>query len=155
MIKVIDIMSREAITIGQNTSIKESVDIMISKVVSSLIVMEKGVPIAVITENDIVKGIVSKKGKVKDIMTKDFMIVSPKTRFSEISKILRSKKVKRFPVMDGNDLVGIITETDIIEATRDFTRFHQIMQEIILAVFGLATAFFLFYFSQLGTALFG
>ena len=62
--------------------------------------------------------------------------------------------IKRFPVIENEKVLGIITETDIVDATRDFTRFHQIMQEAILAVFGLVTAFFLFFFSPLGQSIF-
>ena len=57
--------------------------------------------------------------------------------------------------MENDKLVGLITETDIIETTRDFTRLDQIIQEVILTIFGLATAFFLFYFSPLGASIFG
>jgi len=85
-------------------------------------------------------------------MSNDFMVISPMTTFSEINKYLREKRIKRFPVVENERLIGLITETDIIEATRDFTRFHEVVQEVILTIFGLATAFFLFYFSPIGTS---
>lgn len=155
MIKVRDIMTRGVITIRQNSSVTQAASLMASKSVSSLVVVDKGKPIAIISENDIIKGVISKKTKVKDVMDKEFMAISPLIKFSEISKCLREKKIKRFPVMENGKLAGLVTETDIIEATRDFTRFHQIVQEVVLAIFGLATAFFLFYFSPLGASVFG
>ena len=154
MIKIRSIMTKDIVTISQNSSIMEAAKLMASKSVSSLVVLEKNKPTAIISENDIIKGIVSKKSSVKDVMDKDFMVISPLTRFSEISKTLREEKIKRFPVVENEKLIGLITETDIIQATRDFTRFHEIVQEVILAIFGLATAFFLFYFSPLGASIF-
>ena len=154
MIKIRSIMTKDVITITPNSSIIDAAKLMTSKSVSSLVVVEKDKPIAVISENDIIKGIISKKMKAKDVMSKDFIIISPLTKFSEISKTLREKKIKRFPVVENEKLIGLITETDIIQATRDFTRFHQIVQEVVLAIFGLATAFFLFYFSPLGVSIF-
>ncbi len=154
MIKIRSIMTKDVITITPNSSIIDAAKLMNSKSVSSLVVVEKDKPIAVISENDIIKGIISKKMKVKEVMSKDFMIISPLTKFSEISKTLREEKIRRFPVVENEKLIGLITETDIIQATRDFTRFHQIVQEVVLTIFGLATAFFLFYFSPLGTSLF-
>ncbi len=154
MISVKNIMTKDVITINQNSSLKESANLMASKSVSSLVVLEKDKPIAIISENDIIKGVISKKSKVKDIMDNEFIIISPQTKFSEISKSLREQKIKRFPVVENGKLIGLITETDIVEATRDFTRFHQIVQEVILTIFGLATAFFLFYFSPLGASIF-
>lgn len=155
MIKVRNIMTKNVITITKDSSILEAAKLMTSKSVSSLVVVEKEKPLAVVSESDIINGIVSKKIKVKDVMDKEFMTTSPLTRFSEIVKSLREKKIGRFPVVENEKLVGLITETDVIEATRDFTRFHQIVQEVILAIFGLATAFFLFYFSPIGASIFG
>ena len=154
MIKIRSIMTRDVVTIAQNSSIMEAAKLMASKSVSSLVVLEKSKPVAIISEKDIIKGIVSEKSNVKDVMDRDFVIISPLTRFSEISKTLRGEKIKRFPVVENEKLIGLITETDIIQATRDFTRFHEIVQEVILAIFGLATAFFLFYFSPLGASIF-
>ncbi len=154
MIKIRSIMTKDVVIISQNSSIMEAAKLMASRSVSSLVVVDKSKPIAIISENDIIKGIVSKKGRVKDVMSKDFMVISPLTKFSEISKTVREEKIKSFPVVENEKLVGLVTETDIIEATRDFTRFHQIVQEVILAIFGLATAFFLFYFSPIGASIF-
>ncbi len=154
MIKVRNIMSKDVITISQESRIIEAARLMAARSVSSLVVVDKKKPVAVISENDVIKGIILKKAKVKDVMSREFMVISPLTRFSEISKTLREKKIKRFPVVENEKLVGLVTETDVIEATRDFTRFHQIVQEVILAIFGLATAFFLFYFSPIGASVF-
>ena len=154
MIKTGSIMTKQVVTISPTSSIMEAAKLMTSKSVSSLVVMEKNTTIAIVSEKDIIKGIISKKTKVKDVMDREFIVISPMTKFSEISKSLREKKIKRFPVVENEKLIGLITETDIVEATRDFTRFHQIVQEAILTIFGLATAFFLFYFSPLGASIF-
>lgn len=154
MIKVRNIMTKGVITASKGLSLKDAARLMSAKSVSSLVVVEESKPIAVISENDLIRGISSSKARVSDVMSKDFMVISPSTNFSEISAYLREKKIKRFPVVENGKLAGLITETDIIETTRDFTRFHQIVQEAILAVFGLATSFFLFYFSPLGASIF-
>lgn len=154
MIKARSIMTRDVVTVSKDSSIMEAAKLIASKSVRSLVVVEDDKPIAIISENDIIKGILSKKAKVKDAMSRDFIVISPVTKFLEISRYLREKKIKRFPVVENEELIGLVTETDIIESTRDFTRFHQIVQEVVLAIFGLATAFFLFYFSPIGAAIF-
>lgn len=155
MIKVKSIMTEEVITVSQGSSITDAAKLIVSKSVSSLVVAENNKPVAIISEGDIIKGVVAGKTKVKDIMSREFTVISPSTRFSDIIKTLKEKKIKRFPVVENEKLVGLVTETDIIEATRDFTRFHQIVQEVILTIFGLATAFFLFFFSPLRASIFG
>ena len=155
MIKAGNMMTKDVITISPSLSIMEAARLLTSKSVSCLIVVEKDNPVAVVSEGDIIKGMLSKKTKVREVMDKSFMVISPNANFSKISKNLREKNVKRFPVVESGKLIGIITETDVIEATRDFTRFHQVVQDIILAIFGTATAFFLFYFSPLRAMIFG
>lgn len=49
-------------------------------------------------------------------MTKDVLSVSPETSISEMSKILENRKIGGVPVVDkGGRLVGVITQTDLIE----------------------------------------
>jgi len=54
--------------------------------------------------------------KVGDIMTRQFVFVSPETSISECSKIMISKKVGSLIVKTGQKLEGILTEGDIIRA---------------------------------------
>jgi CBS domain-containing protein len=150
MIKAKSIMTENVATIKENATISEAANFLTKEHVSSLLVLKNNAPVAVVTENDLIKGHVNRKSKVKDIMNKNFLVIGPEVNYSFIVRKLRHDNIKRFPVVQDKKLVGIITETDVVDATRDFTRFHQIMQEIILAVFGLVTAFFLFFFSPLG-----
>ena len=156
MIKAKIIMTENVITINENASITEAAKLMVNKHVNSLLVVKNNMPTAIIVKNDLIKGLIDKKPsgvKVNGIMSKNFLVISPKTSYPYLLKKLRKEHITRFPVVENNKLVGIITETDIVDATRDFTRFHQIMQEVILAVFGLVTAFFLFFFSPLGQSI--
>ena len=155
MIRAKNMMTREVITISPDSGIKEAARLATSKSVSSLVVTQNEKPVAVLSERDIIKATLAKNAKVRDVMDKNFMVVSPNTKFSDISRYMMEKNIQRFPVADNGKLIGLITETDIVEATRDFTRMHQITQDVILAVFGLATAFFLFYFSPLRVMVFG
>ena len=154
MPKIRSVMTKEVFTVSPDTNIIEAARLIASKLVSILVVGQQNKPIAVISERDIINGILSKKTKVKDIMSKEFRIISPNDKFADLSRSVRTGNVKRFPVVEEEKLVGLITETDIIETTRDFTRIDQMIQETILTVFGLATAFFLFYFSPLGASIF-
>lgn len=156
MIRARTIMTENVVAVNETASLKEAAKLMLNKHVSTLMVTKDSKPIAILTENDIVKGFAGKKaGKVKEVMSKSFLTINPETTYTSIIKKLKEEKIRLFPVAENNKLVGIITETDIVDATRDFTRFHQIMQEVILTVFGLVTAFFLFFFSPLGQSIRG
>lgn len=53
--------------------------------------------------------------KVKDIMCKKVVTVSPDTSIKEVSKIVFSKKIQALPVVDKNGkMLGIVAESDIL-----------------------------------------
>ena len=92
--------------------------------------------------------------KISKIMNTNVPTLKKEARISDAIKLMAGKSPGCVLIVEEKKPLGIITETDIVDATRDFTRFHQIMQEIILTVFGLVTAFFLFFFSPIGKSIF-
>jgi CBS domain-containing protein len=158
MIRVESIMSKNVVTISEKANISDAAKLMTKEGISCLVITKEERPVAIIDENDLVKVATSGKNmcklKVKNLMHKNYKIIDPRTKFYKVEKFFHKDKIRRFLVVKNNELVGIITDTDIVNTIRDFTRFHQIIQEVILAIFGLATFFFLFYFSSFGQALF-
>ncbi|MCS7131271.1 MAG: CBS domain-containing protein, partial [Hadesarchaea archaeon] len=53
--------------------------------------------------------------EVKEIMTKDVLTVSPQTDIGEAAFLMVQKGCGGLPVVDGEALVGIITEHDMLE----------------------------------------
>lgn len=155
MIRARAIMTENVTVIKEDATIAEAAKLIISKNLNNLLVIKKNIPIAVVTTHDLIEGIVniSPKARVRNVMSKNYFVIDPNINYYNLVKKLKEEKMKIFPVVEKDRLIGIITETDIVDATRDFTRFHQIMQEVILTVFGLVTAFFLFFFSPLGQSI--
>jgi len=156
MIKAKSIMTENVITVNQDATVEAAANLITNKHVNSLLVTINNIPIAVVTKNDLIRGTLTKNPKnikVKNVMSKKFLIINPDTKYSFLVNELKKRDIKKFPVVDNNKLVGIITETDVVDATRDFTRYHRILQEVIFTIFGLVTAFVLFYFSPLGQSI--
>ena len=60
--------------------------------------------------------------KARDIMTKNVIVVKPSTTVNEFAKILINNKISGAPVVDDNgNMLGIVTENDLIEQNK---RFH-------------------------------
>ena len=55
--------------------------------------------------------------KVTEIMTKRVIVGKPDMQLAEAAKLMFEKKVKKLPIMEKNQLVGIVTLTDIARAT--------------------------------------
>lgn len=50
---------------------------------------------------------------VEKVMTRDILTVQPDTPILNAAEIMLEKKISGLPVMEGDQIVGIITETDI------------------------------------------
>jgi len=53
--------------------------------------------------------------KVKDVMTKKVISFSPDTSVYDCAKILREKRISGAPVVEKGDVVGVLSEGDIME----------------------------------------
>lgn len=52
--------------------------------------------------------------KVKDIMTRDVITVTPQTPVTDIAKIMKEYNIGSVPVCEANSIVGIVTDRDIV-----------------------------------------
>jgi len=53
---------------------------------------------------------------VQQVMTPDPDTVAPAETLLQVARVMLEKKISALPVMDGQDVVGIITESDIFRA---------------------------------------
>src|SRR3989338_5449331 len=111
--KVSELM-KKAIVVEENISLRNAAKIMSEKAIGSLIVV-KGEKIAgIITERDILKNVDQLSSKLSKIMSKNVITISPKKSIDEAASLMSESKIKRLPVVDNGEIVGIITATDII-----------------------------------------
>jgi len=124
-ILVKDYMSKEIISFHKSDSIFEVKRVLLEKKISGApIISKSGKLIGIISETDIMKQIIDSKyfnmpmsrTTVSKYMTKNVDYISPnETIFDAAEKFLRLKR-KRFPVMESNRILGIISRVDIIAA---------------------------------------
>ncbi len=95
---------------------------MAGKNIGSLVVVEGSKPKGVVTERDILDRVLA-AGKdpeattVADIMSTNLVEVRPDASLKEAAETMLHKK-NRLLVMDGGELVGIVTATDIVKGIR-------------------------------------
>ena len=56
---------------------------------------------------------------VRDVMTWGVITVRPEVQIREAARIMRERKIGALPVLDGERIVGILTETDVLRAFED------------------------------------
>jgi CBS domain-containing protein len=109
-----DVMTRDIITVSPSTPVRALASLLIKNQISGAPVVDKtGRIVGVVSEADIV----AKKGKdVRSIMSKQVIRVSEDTSVEEIAQLMDTHMVKRLPVMNGRNVVGIVSRADIVGA---------------------------------------
>lgn len=120
--KVQNYMTSNPITVQQDISISDAINIMASKGIGNLIVMEgSSGPVGLLTERELVDYL-SLNGRIPNLPLKDVLVyqsfndISPDTSILDAANTMISMKT-RLLVFDGdNKLVGIITASDMVRA---------------------------------------
>lgn len=118
-----DIMTKKVITIDECSTALDAAKLMAEKGISSLIVLNEGNPVGIVTERDFVKKICIKevqisKVKIKDIMSKLRTFADPETPIEVAVQRMVNHKIRRLPILENGKLVGIITVTDLAKHLR-------------------------------------
>ncbi len=121
-IPVRDIMTRPVITADADLDILSAAQKMSSANVGCLIIIRKKEPIGILTERDLVKKIVAEAKDprsvlVKDIMNSPLVGVEPDASLRDAAALMLRSGVKRLPVIANGNLVGIITDTDLVSGS--------------------------------------
>ena len=121
MIYVRDVMTGNVKTIPMKATIREAAKEMARWKIGSLVIADGRKPVGIITEGDISKavarGLDPAKTPVSIQKKKKLVTVEPGERIEVAAKIMASAGVKKLPVMEGGSLVGVITQTDIVNSS--------------------------------------
>lgn len=124
-----DIISGKVITINIKDDVKKAFELMKSKKIRHIPVLDGGKLVGIITNTDLRQVLIPSKSEgaeqtyyftskfstVGEIMTKGTITVTPQTDVEEAARLLQHYKIGGLPVVEGDKLVGMITGTDILE----------------------------------------
>jgi CBS domain-containing protein len=119
-----DFMAEPPISILPTTTVADAADLMARRRVGFLPVVCRGLIIGVITDRDIVVrstalGTDPAETRVDAIMSRSPATVSPETEVEEALRIMRVRRLRRLPVVELGILVGIVTLSDLADASVD------------------------------------
>ena len=117
MATVKDSMTANPITISAKQSVQEAAELMRSNDVGDLIVAEDNRVVGVVTDRDIVVRVIATGGststEVREACSSDLVTVSPEDPIADAVRLMREKAMRRIPVLDGDNLVGILSIGDL------------------------------------------
>lgn len=111
--------SVELFAMTQKHKVAEAVTLMNERNISAVMVIDEGRKLkGIITERDIVRGL--SKGAaflnemLENIMTRDVITFTPYTEVSSAISVVANRKVRHLPVLDGDNIIGMITYRDLV-----------------------------------------
>jgi NADH-quinone oxidoreductase subunit F/NADP-reducing hydrogenase subunit HndC len=107
------------ISVDQEQTADQAVNIMAEKKISAVIVLDEGGKLAgIFTERDVVRYIHQNVGiektPIKKLMTKKVTTFEPSTEISQALQVVAKEKIRHLPVVEGDKLVGMITYRDLV-----------------------------------------
>ena len=120
MIYVKDIMSRNVRTIGKGKTIFDAAREMAKWKIGALVIVDRQKPVGIVTEGDVSKCVakgMDPKRTLVSFMKKKLVTAEPGERVEVAARTMATAGVKKLPVMEGDKLVGIVTQTDIVSTS--------------------------------------
>jgi len=118
-----EIMTRGVISIERDASAAEALEKMMDRRVTSLLVERGGTldDYGIVTRKDLINKVVASGGnphdvKVKDIMSEPLLNINSNIRVENVARLMAKTGIRRFPVLDNGQVVGLVSNSDIIKA---------------------------------------
>ena len=117
---LMQLMTKEVTSLPTTAPVLDAAKFMTDMNVGSVVVVDDGKPVGILTDRDITTKVVVKERdphtvKVKDIMASPVVTISVEKDVIDATKLMCNNKVRRFPVVDsGGKLVGLLSLDDIL-----------------------------------------
>jgi len=117
-ITVKDIMTKSVISVDSTITVNEAAKMMEDAKVGAVIVMENNTPIGIVTDRDFAVKIVAHAYQittpVKQIMSSPLIATSPDETVMMVADLMHTRNIRKLPVIDNDQVVGMITSTDLV-----------------------------------------
>jgi len=128
-----DIMTKEPRVVRRDTSVQEVVATMNKFDISSIIVVQEKRPVGIITHKDIISKIVQPRippdaVKAIEIMSTPIVTINEDASIEEAAKLMAKKRIKKLAVVRDDELVGIVTSTDLV---REAPKLTGLIEELL------------------------
>ncbi len=119
---VLDRKGRQVYSVNPEDSVYRALEIMSDHRIGALMVVDSGKLVGVVSERDYarkiaLKGKSSRDTNVGEIMTRNVYCIRPGARIEDCMALMTEKSVRHLPVIDEENLDGVISIGDVVKAT--------------------------------------
>jgi CBS domain-containing protein len=112
-------MRQEPVKISSSEPVSGLTYKMIEEDIGAVIVIEKGNPVGIITEKDILDRVVVPgkdvyKTLAKDVMSKPVIYIEASSPLKDALELMKKQKIRRLVVVENGALVGLVTERRLL-----------------------------------------
>lgn len=119
-----DVMRSPVLTVEPGVTLEAAYRLLLEKGIRHLPVVERGRLVGIITDRDIrlATSHLNPKGpcpgctQVGETMTREVVIAHPLDPVEEAARLMRERKIGSLPVLEDDQLVGIVTGIDLLDA---------------------------------------
>ena len=124
-LQVKDVMVTSLITIDAAASAKDAAELMDKHDIGCLIVINYSNPVGIVTERDMLRRVLLQKRELRktevgNIMSAPLITAQPQTDIRDAVRLMNERRIKKLPVMDEGQLVGLVSLTDIMRSLAYF-----------------------------------
>jgi CBS domain-containing protein len=109
-------------TVAPEATVFEALHLLAKNEIGALAVVDPlGKLMGIVSERDYTRKVAlqgknSRDAKVDEIMTREVLVVNPKTRARDCMALMSSRKIRHLPVVDGETLLGVLSIRDLMDA---------------------------------------
>jgi len=108
-------------SVSPKSSVFDALQLMAEHNIGAVLVLDAGRPVGILSERDyarqvILKGKTSRETLVGEIMTVRVMFVRPEQSLDDCMALMTDKRVRHLPVLEANQLIGIVSMGDVVKA---------------------------------------
>ena len=120
-----EVMTPSVISVEPSSSVRDAAQVMVERGVGSVVVMEAGRPVGILTERDILKRVVVRgldpvKTRVGEVMSSPLVTVSADAYIIDASRLMAQRDIRRLLVVEGDKPVGVVTEKDLLRGLNKY-----------------------------------
>ena len=117
-IVVKNIMTKSVVSVDASMTINEAAKMMEDAKVGAIIVMENNTPVGIVTDRDFAVKVAAHAYQisepVKKIMSSPLIAIGPEESVWMISELMYTRGIRKLPVIDNDNVVGMVTSTDLV-----------------------------------------
>ena len=124
-VPISEVMTEGVIAVEKDKTVVEAAELLEDEGIRGLVVVEDGEAVGIVVCRDIAYQVVAEgkepeQVKVEDIMSSDLIVAEEDEVLNDVAMAMVRNNVSRVPVVRGDMLVGILTQSDILRAWPGF-----------------------------------